>query len=135
MPGDCLYHQRYVFLPPWTSQSDPNEAVEKGDGLIWQPFARLARTSLARIDLKSSTEPGSHAEKKPLHYLPCNGRSYFWHKRRLFVFDHQRSVGDFGTASGEEGLPAHATPLSVKAIIWLIWLSVTLPRMTTTASN
>ncbi|PVH91525.1 putative mitochondrial chaperone bcs1 [Periconia macrospinosa] len=63
-----------------------------------QPFARSARTSLAKIDLKSSVEPGSHAEKKPLHYSPCNGRLYFWHKRHLFVFDRQRSLGEFGTA-------------------------------------
>ncbi|PVH92388.1 putative mitochondrial chaperone bcs1 [Periconia macrospinosa] len=61
-----------------------------------QPFARSARTSLATIDLKSSAESGSHAGKKPLHYSPCNGRSYFWHKRRLFVFDRQRSLGEFG---------------------------------------
>ncbi|KAF2874457.1 P-loop containing nucleoside triphosphate hydrolase protein [Massariosphaeria phaeospora] len=32
------------------------------------------------IDLKPSAEPGSHAEKKSLHYSPCNGRSCFWHK-------------------------------------------------------
>ena len=61
-----------------------------------QPFARSARTSLAKIDLKSSVESGPHAEKKPLHYSPCNGRSYFWHKRRLFVFNRQRTLGEFG---------------------------------------
>jgi chaperone BCS1 len=63
-----------------------------------QPFAQSARTSLAKIDLKLSAEPGSHAEKKSLHYSPCNGRSYFWHKHRLFVFNRQRSLGEFGTA-------------------------------------
>lgn len=63
-----------------------------------QPFAGSARTSLARIDLKSSVVAGSPAEKKPLQYSPCNGRSYFWHKRRLFVFDRQRSLGEFGAA-------------------------------------
>ncbi|KAF2744342.1 putative mitochondrial chaperone bcs1 [Sporormia fimetaria CBS 119925] len=63
-----------------------------------QPFARSARTSLAKIDLKSSAETRSHAEKKPLHYSPCNGRSYFWHKGCLFVFNRQRTLGEFGTA-------------------------------------
>ncbi|PSN59001.1 P-loop containing nucleoside triphosphate hydrolase protein [Corynespora cassiicola Philippines] len=66
-----------------------------------QPFARSARTSLARIDLESSTKPGSHAEKKSLHYSPCNGRSYFWHKHHLFVFNRQRTLGDFGSAREE----------------------------------
>ncbi|KAF2019500.1 hypothetical protein BU24DRAFT_476565 [Aaosphaeria arxii CBS 175.79] len=63
-----------------------------------QPFARSARTSLAKVDLISSTE---HAEKKSLHYSPCNGRSYFWHKRRLFVFNRQRTLGEFGTTREE----------------------------------
>ncbi|KAF1972043.1 putative mitochondrial chaperone bcs1 [Bimuria novae-zelandiae CBS 107.79] len=66
-----------------------------------QPFARSARTSLARIDLKSSAEPRSHAEKKSLHYSPCNGRSYFWYKCRLFVFNRQRTLGALGNTRVE----------------------------------
>ncbi|KAF2005431.1 P-loop containing nucleoside triphosphate hydrolase protein [Amniculicola lignicola CBS 123094] len=85
-----------------TSKIEVPYTDEAYDMLIFwvcsQPFARSARTSLARIDLKSSAEPGSHAEKKALHYSPCNSRSYFWHKRRLFVFDRQRTLGEFGTA-------------------------------------
>jgi hypothetical protein len=90
---------------PSSSTERPPYTDEAYDMLIFwvcsQPFARLARTSLATIDLKSSAEPGSHAEKKPLHYSPCNGRSYFWHKRRLFVFDRQRSLGEFGTTRAQ----------------------------------
>ncbi|KAF2786732.1 mitochondrial chaperone BCS1 [Melanomma pulvis-pyrius CBS 109.77] len=66
-----------------------------------QPFAQSACTSLAKVDLKPSAEPGSHAKKKSLQYSPCNGRSYFWHKHRLFVFNRQRSLGEFGNTREE----------------------------------
>ncbi|KAF2175648.1 hypothetical protein K469DRAFT_723860 [Zopfia rhizophila CBS 207.26] len=69
--------------------------------VCFQPFARSARTSLTKIDLKSSVEPRSHAKKKSLHYLPCNSRLYFWHKHRLFVFNRQRSLGKFSNTREE----------------------------------
>ncbi|KAF2259157.1 putative mitochondrial chaperone bcs1 [Lojkania enalia] len=64
-----------------------------------QPFARTARASLAMVDPKSPTHSdgfGSYANKKLLHYSPCNGRCYFWHKRHLFVFERKRNQGEFG---------------------------------------
>ncbi|KAF1976644.1 P-loop containing nucleoside triphosphate hydrolase protein [Bimuria novae-zelandiae CBS 107.79] len=93
---------------PTVSKIEVPYTDEAYDMLIFwvcsQPFAQSARTSLAKIDLKSSAEPGSHAEKKPLHYSPCNGRSYFWHKGRLFVFNRQRTLGDFGGTREEASL-------------------------------
>lgn len=90
---------------PTVSKIEVPYADEAYDMLIFwvcsQPFARSARTSLARIDLKSSAASGSHAEKKSLHYSPCNGRSYFWYKHRLFVFHRQRTQGEFGTTKEE----------------------------------
>ena len=96
-----------VLTPNWptVTKIEVPYTDEAYDMLIsWvcsQRFARSARTSLATIDLKSSTESGSHAGKKPLHYSPCNGRSYFWHKGHLFVFNRQRTLGEFGNTREE----------------------------------
>ncbi|KAF2177369.1 putative mitochondrial chaperone bcs1 [Zopfia rhizophila CBS 207.26] len=87
----------------FTSKIEVPYSDEAYDMLIFwvcsQPFARSARTSLAMVDLKSSRRSNgreSHANKKSLHYSPCNGRSYFWHKRHLFVFERKRNQGELG---------------------------------------
>ncbi|KAH7119564.1 mitochondrial chaperone BCS1 [Dendryphion nanum] len=69
-----------------------------------QPFAKKARTSLVTVDLKLSIlsdSSESYASKKSLHYSPCNGRFYFWHKGNLFAFERKRSLGQFGNAREE----------------------------------
>ncbi|KAK7178372.1 mitochondrial chaperone bcs1 [Paraphaeosphaeria sporulosa] len=61
-----------------------------------QPFARSACTSLVTVNVKPSIPGDGPVDKKPLHYSPCNGRSYFWHKRNLFIFTRTRSQDGFG---------------------------------------
>jgi len=61
-----------------------------------QPFAQSARASLVKVDHKSSADVNGPIKKKPLHYSPCNGRSFFWHNGRLFMFTRNRTQEQFG---------------------------------------
>ncbi|KAH7111260.1 putative mitochondrial chaperone bcs1 [Dendryphion nanum] len=64
-----------------------------------RPFAKKARTSLVTVDLKLSTRSNSSdsdANKKSLHFSPCNGYFYFRHKGNQFAFKRSRSQVEFG---------------------------------------
>lgn len=69
-----------------------------------QPFARSARTSLVTVNLKPTTSGDGPMDKKPLHFSPCNGRSYFWHERNLFIFTRNRSQEKYGFTREEVSL-------------------------------
>lgn len=72
--------------------------------ILWvgsQPFAQSVRASLAKVDIKTPTDSNGPFSKKSLHYSPCNTRCYFWHNRRLFVFERKRSQGELGLTREE----------------------------------
>ncbi|KAL5373610.1 hypothetical protein PMIN06_012491 [Paraphaeosphaeria minitans] len=89
----------------FTTTIDVPHRDEAYDMLIsWvcaQPFAQSARTSLVTVNLKPTTSGDGPIDKKPLHFSPCNGRSYFWHKRNLFIFARHRSQEQFGCTREE----------------------------------
>lgn len=69
-----------------------------------QPFAQSARTSLVTVNLKPTTSEDGPIDKKPLHFSPCNGRLYFWHKGNLFRFTRNRSQEKYGYMREEVSL-------------------------------
>ncbi|KAL5405118.1 hypothetical protein PMIN04_012421 [Paraphaeosphaeria minitans] len=92
----------------FTTTIDVPHRDEAYDMLIsWvcaQPFAQSARTSLVTVNLKPTTTGDGPIERKPLQFSPCNGRSYFWHKRNLFIFTRNRSQEKYGFAREEVSL-------------------------------
>lgn len=78
-----------------------------------QPFAQSARTSLVTVNLKPNPSGDGPIEKKPLHFSPCNGRSYFWHKRNLFIFTRKRSQEKYGFTREEVSLSYFGRNLDV----------------------
>ncbi|KAH7108769.1 BCS1 N terminal-domain-containing protein [Dendryphion nanum] len=87
---EVLYHdEAFTMLISWVSS---------------QPFAQSVRASLAKVDVKTPTDSNEPFSKKSLHYSPCNARCYFWHNRRLFVFERKRSQGELGITREEASI-------------------------------
>ncbi|KAH7007846.1 P-loop containing nucleoside triphosphate hydrolase protein, partial [Microdochium trichocladiopsis] len=54
--------------------------------LTSQPFAHRARSSLVRVGWRRSFGDENRTQKKPLHYSPWKGMSYFVYNKYLFWF-------------------------------------------------